>query len=178
MSAPRFKAGAAHHHVLGFLVSGGAPGLQRTTEVTKDGITFEAFTPLPIGVQAPCAVALGGDDGDFFVGGGYDGSPHSKRAFIHRGNQWVEMQEMPTARHSKHCMVARWLWPNFVIEGFWPFGLEGLWLRYATLQNLVPSFPWIALPSPNPDAIQGKEWIKFCHLPTLARSPLQKSRMR
>ena len=101
MSAPRFKAGAAHHHVLGFLVSGGAPGLQRTTEVTKDGITFEAFTPLPIGVQAPCAVALGGDDGDFFVGGGYDGSPHSKRAFIHRGNQWVEMREMPTARRCK-----------------------------------------------------------------------------
>ena len=26
----------------------------------------------------------------------------------------------------------------------WPYGLEGLWLRYATLQNLIPSFPWIA----------------------------------
>ena len=30
----------------------------------------------------------------------------------------------------------------------------GLWLRYATLQNLIPSFPW-------------KGGIKFCHLATL-----------
>ena len=26
----------------------------------------------------------------------------------------------------------------------------GLWLRYATLQNLIPSFPWIAPPRPPP----------------------------
>ena len=32
----------------------------------------------------------------------------------------------------------------------WPFGLEGLWLRYAALQNLIPSFPWIAPPRPPP----------------------------
>ena len=32
--------------------------------------------------------------------------------------------------------------------------LEGLWLRYATLQNLITS-------------IQGEEGIKFCHLATL-----------
>ena len=25
---------------------------------------------------------------------------------------------------------------------------SGLWLRYATLQNLIPSFPWIAPPRP------------------------------
>ena len=30
------------------------------------------------------------------------------------------------------------------------FGLEGLWLRYAALQNLIPSFPWIAPPRPSP----------------------------
>ena len=30
------------------------------------------------------------------------------------------------------------------------FGLSGLWLRYATLQNLIPSFPWIAPPRPPP----------------------------
>ena len=41
---------------------------------------------------------------------------------------------------------------------------SGLWLRYAMLQNLIPSFPWIA-----PNVIQGKEGIKFCHLATLAR---------
>ena len=41
-------------------------------------------------------------------------------------------------------MVARWRWPDFKIVCVWPFGLEGLWLRYTTLQNLIPSFPWIA----------------------------------
>ena len=33
---------------------------------------------------------------------------------------------------------------------FWPFGLEGLWLRYAALQNLIPSFPWIVPLRPPP----------------------------
>ena len=27
---------------------------------------------------------------------------------------------------------------------------KGLWLRYATLQHLIPSFPWIAPPRPPP----------------------------
>ena len=27
---------------------------------------------------------------------------------------------------------------------------SGLWLRYAALQNLIPSFPWIAPPRPPP----------------------------
>ena len=27
---------------------------------------------------------------------------------------------------------------------------SGLWLRYATLQNLIPSYPWIAPPRPPP----------------------------
>ena len=27
---------------------------------------------------------------------------------------------------------------------------SGLWLRYATLQNLIPSSPWIAPPRPPP----------------------------
>ena len=30
----------------------------------------------------------------------------------------------------------------------WPFGLEGLWLRYAA--KFIPSFPWIAPPRPPP----------------------------
>ena len=34
---------------------------------------------------------------------------------------------------------------------------------FATLQNLIPSFPWIAPPHAlHPGAIQGKEGIKFC----------------
>ena len=44
---------------------------------------------------------------------------------------------------------------------------SGLWLRYATLQNLIPSFPWIAPHALHPGAIQGKEGIKFCNLATL-----------
>ena len=42
---------------------------------------------------------------------------------------------------------------------FGPLGLEGPWLRYATLQNLIPSFPGIA-----PGWRGG---IKFGHLATL-----------
>ena len=44
---------------------------------------------------------------------------------------------------------------------------SGLWLRYAALQNLIPSFPWIAPHALHPGAIRGKEGIKFCHLATL-----------
>ena len=44
---------------------------------------------------------------------------------------------------------------------------SGLWLRYAALQNLIPSFPWIAPPALHPGTIQGKEGIKFCHLATM-----------
>ena len=39
---------------------------------------------------------------------------------------------------------------------------SGLRLRYAMLQNLIPSFPWIVPPALHPGAIQGKEGIKFC----------------
>ena len=63
--------------------------------------------------------------------------------------------------------VTRWLSQNFKIADMWPFGLEGLWLRYAGLQILILAFSWIALPTIQPCAIQGKEGIKFCHLATL-----------
>ena len=48
---------------------------------------------------------------------------------------------------------------------------SGLWLRYATLQNFLPSFPWIAPHALQPSAIQGKEGIKFCHLATFQVRP-------
>ena len=52
------------------------------------------------------------------------------------------------------------------------FRASGLWLCNASLQNLIPSFPWIApgWRAPHvlhPGLIQGKEGIKFCHLATL-----------
>ena len=47
---------------------------------------------------------------------------------------------------------------------------SGLWLRYATLQNLSPSFHWNAPPALHTGAIQGKEGIKFRYLATLKGS--------
>ena len=60
-------------------------------------------------------------------------------------------------------------WPDgyrqsFKIVGVWRYVLEGLWLCYATLQNLIPSFPWIAPGWRLLGAIQGEEWIKFYHV--------------
>ena len=46
-----------------------------------------------------------------------------------------------------------------------PLQASRLWLRYAALQNLIPSLPWIAPQALHPSAIQ--EGIKFCHLATL-----------
>ena len=48
---------------------------------------------------------------------------------------------------------------------------SGLWLRYATLQNLIPFFPWIAPHALHPGAIQGKEGIKFCSVAQRSHSP-------
>ena len=54
---------------------------------------------------------------------------------------------------------------------------SGLWLRYATLQNLIPSFPWIVPHALHPGAIQGMEGIKFCLLATLNIAPLGSERI-
>ena len=112
--ARRFFA-AAHHSVKGFLVSGGYSNVRlSSTEITLDGITFADFTPLPFAVHDHCMVALNeDDDGEFFLGGGdVDSTPHNKRAFVHRGSQWVEVREMPTARQGKKklefCSVAKY----------------------------------------------------------------------
>ena len=102
MKEARMYAAAAHHEDKGFLITGGQNGWNNrhsSTEITKDGVTFEDFTPLPRALSYHCMVALNDPaDGDFFVAGGY---PTSKRAFIHKGNQWDEMAEMPTARYRK-----------------------------------------------------------------------------
>ena len=103
--ARRFFA-AAHHQVKGFLVSGSNDENLRlsSTEITIDGITFVDFTPLPFALGDHCMVALDGDnDGDFFLVGGDtdDDTQHNKKAFVHRGSQWVEVREMPTARQGK-----------------------------------------------------------------------------
>merc|ERR1711879_93780 len=104
MKKARSSAAAAHHEDKGFLITGGFGGSwphHSSTEITRDGVTFEEFTPLPIALYEHCMIALNDDeDGDFFVAGGYS-STYSKRAFIHKGGQWDEMTEMPTARDGK-----------------------------------------------------------------------------
>ena len=116
MSEARRSHAAAHHQHLGFLITGGeggdSGGIMSSTEITKDGgVTFEAFTPLPIGFHKHCVVALdGGHSGDFFVGGGWnireDGvrDADSRRAFIYKGNQWVEIEQLPTGRNGKKML--------------------------------------------------------------------------
>ena len=69
MNEARYLGAAAHHQDLGFLITGGKG--KSTTEITKDGVTFEAFTPLPIVLHSHCVVSLDGEDGDIFVGGGH-----------------------------------------------------------------------------------------------------------
>ena len=110
MNEARAECAAAHHKDLGFLITGGKSSTSQpsgahfksSTEITKDGVNFEVFTPLPIGLRLHCMVALDGDEeGDFFVGGGSKSDGYNKRAFIHKGNQWVEVKEMPTARRGK-----------------------------------------------------------------------------
>ena len=56
--------------------------------------------------------------------------------------------------HGCQMAIARFL-ESYV---FGPLASE-LWLRYATLQNVIPSFPWLA---PG-----WREGIKFCHLATM-----------
>ena len=101
MKETRGYSAAAHHEKKGFLITGGHNRQHLSScEITKDGVTFEDFTPLPIALHHHCAVALNynDDDGDFFVAGGI---PTSNRAFIHKGGQWNEMTRMPTARYGK-----------------------------------------------------------------------------
>ena len=102
MNEARYKSAGAHHPDIGFVITGGEDrGFLSTTEISRDGITFESYTPLPIGLEGHCMVALEGNDGEFFIGGGYSSSGYSNRAFIHKGNEWVEVEQMPTARTSK-----------------------------------------------------------------------------
>ena len=49
------------------------------------------------------------------------------------------------ASHGCHMVIAR-----FLNRRCLALLASGLWLRYATLQNLIPSFPWIAPPRPPP----------------------------
>ena len=106
MNEARAQGAAAHHKDLGFLVTGGKSNgdpFKTSTEITQDGVTFQPFTSLPIGVQSHCMVALDGDEEeDFFIGGGdTSAGKYSKKAFIHKNNQWMDVNELPTGSRGK-----------------------------------------------------------------------------
>ena len=50
-----------------------------------------------------------------------------------------------TKAHGCQIAIARFL--DRMCLALWA---SGLWFRYATLQNVIPSFPWIAPPRPPP----------------------------
>ena len=112
MKESRCHHAAAHHKDLGFLITGGKwpENFKSSTEITRDGVTFEVFTPLPVGLRDHCMVALDGDEeGDFFVGGGDKwGQKYIKSTYIYKNNQWVGVKELPTGRRGKM--------PNFDIH--------------------------------------------------------------
>ena len=122
MNEARFASAGAHHKDLGFLISGGAFNTPvpdndpvATTEISTDGITFNAFTQLPLGLHSHCMVALDGDDGEFLVIGGHTSSHFSQQpdyswsplVLKHKNNQWQEMNNwMPTDRLGKEPNLA------------------------------------------------------------------------
>ena len=60
----------------------------------------------------------------------------------------VASQRHPHGMHCRHgCQMAI---ARFLDSMCLALRACGLWLRYATLQNLIPSFPWIAPPRPPP----------------------------
>ena len=100
LNEDRFKAAAAHHIELGFLITGGEYR-KSSTEITADGVTWDLFTPLPINLYGHCLVALDSDYGDFFIVGGRSSRDFEKRSFIHKNSQWTEVKAMPTPRSGK-----------------------------------------------------------------------------
>ena len=115
MNQARTYAAGAHHNSIGFLVSGGSvsgsAARLSSSELSTEGATWGAYTPLPIGLSSHCVVALDSNYGVFFLAGGWDGSNELDRAFIHKGANWVEVKQMSTARYGKKSNNRHyWIW--------------------------------------------------------------------
>ena len=72
--------------------------------------------------------------------GGGEGGGEKAQARGRRGQE-----EEPEGRHGCQLAIAR-----FPYRMCLALRASGLWLRYAMLQNLIASFPWIAPPCPPP----------------------------
>ena len=94
------SSGATYDTVHGLVLTGGNDGnaLLDTAEHTFDGVTFDSFAAIPIGVQNHCLVTLD-NGGDLFQTGGMVASRTSK-TFVYRkdSGRWEAVEEMPTAR--------------------------------------------------------------------------------
>ena len=79
-----------------------------------------------------------------------------KKAAVRRAKKTLKRLKLPRRlllaittprRMSRHgCQMAK---TRFSDRMCLALRASGLWLRYATLQNLIPSFPWIAPPTPS-----------------------------
>ena len=104
MSAPRDLGAGTYDSTHGFVMSGGIQDIA-SADKTTDGSSFETFTPMPIGIDRHCLVALD-NGGDIFMTGGYstETGGYSDRAYIFRSNSstWeIQPNNMPTAREGK-----------------------------------------------------------------------------
>ena len=106
-SEARSFSAAATHPKYGWVVTGGYGG-GSSAEVTRDGKTFQSFTPLPLPLHSHGLVSLGeGGSGDFFLTGGWDGSDDNNKSFIHSAGSWRQVADMPTARGGKGWITPR-----------------------------------------------------------------------
>ena len=106
----RQQAGSTCHPAKGWVITGGDDhGLKLSAEWTSDGIHFESFTELPITLKRHCWASLdgGGDSGEFFLAGGYDGQGASNKTYIYKEQSWIRVQDMPTARFGLVCGSVR-----------------------------------------------------------------------
>ena len=103
MSAPRDLGAGTYDSTQGFVMSGGIEDIE-SADKTTDGSSFDTFTPLPIGIDRHCLVALD-NGGDIFMTGGYshEVGGYSDRAYVFRSNSttWERQPDMPTAREGK-----------------------------------------------------------------------------
>ena len=73
---------------------------------------------------------------------------HIPTLLMHHNQEEDEVAAKATPQHHRHdCQIAI---ARFLDSMCLAIRASGLWLHYATLQNLIPSFPWIAPPRPPP----------------------------